>query len=271
MNNDKFLTFLNEAKQDELIALPGFGPSLTDQLINSRPFDSLESVTAVKGISANLLEKGSSALFSPDVQPPNGETAVRGPFVTRLSDLGKKTKDGFSEFGDAVGKRGQAVRQAVEALPDKLEREPKPQSLWGTLLRNAVTVLIAVLVTLVVLGSINGSLKYSTGTQYLTMQREITQISTQVDSLQENQNGLRTRIDSLEGLGERTAALEITQEKLTIDVKDTNEQVADLQTEVSNINEKVSHFEERAQRFENFLEDLNALLDKLFTPQGDNQ
>jgi hypothetical protein len=269
MNNDQFLTFLNGAKRDELITLPGFGPSLADQLINNRPFESLEAVKAVKGISANLLEKSSTALFSADVQQSNGETTVRGSFVNRLSDLGNKTKEGFSEFGNAVGKRGQAVRQAVEALPEKFEREPKPQSLWGTLLTNAVTILIAVLVALVVLGSINGSLKYSTGMQYLTMQREITQIATQVDSLQENLNGLRIRINTLEGLGERTAALENTQEQLALDLKDTNEKVADMQAEVSNINEEISHFEERAQRFETFLIDLNTLLDNLFTPQGE--
>ncbi|MCJ7716539.1 MAG: hypothetical protein MUO54_08470 [Anaerolineales bacterium] len=271
MNNDQFLTFLNEAKRDELIALPGFGPSLTDQLINNRPFDSLESVTAVKGISANILEKGSAALFPADIQHPNDETAVSGHFVTRLSDLGKKTLEGLSEFGDAVGKRGQAVRQAVERLPDKFERVPNSQgSLWGNLLRNSITALIAVIVTLVVLGSINGSLKYSTGTQYLTTQREITQIATQLDSLQENMNGLRTRLNTLEGLGERTTALEITQEQLVLGLKDTSEKVADMQAEVSNINEKISHFEERAQRFETFLVDLNALLNNLFTPQGEN-
>lgn len=268
MNNDQFLTFLNEAKRDDLITLPGIGPSLADQLVNNRPFDSLESVIGVKGISANLLEKGSAFLFPADTQHPKDETVVRGQLVTRLSDLGKKTLEGFSEFGDAVGKRGQAVRQAVEALPEKLEGVPNSQrSLWGTLLRNSITVLIAVLVTLIVLGSINGSLKYSTGTQYLTMQREITQIVTQLDSLQENLTGLRTRLNALEGLGERTAELEITQDELVLGLTDTNDKVADMQAQVSDINEKISHFEERAQRFETFLIDLNTLLDNLFTPQ----
>ncbi|MGB2954781.1 MAG: helix-hairpin-helix domain-containing protein [Anaerolineales bacterium] len=270
MKNRQLLTFLNDAKLNELIALPGIGPSLADQLINNRPFESLESVTIVKGISANILDKISAASLPASIQHPKDETVDGGSLVTRLSDISKKTLGGLSEFSDAVGKRGQAVRQAVEALPEKFERVPISQgSLWGSLLRNGITALIAVLVTLVVLGSINGSLKYSTGTQYLTMQREITQIATQLDSLEENMNGLRTRLNTLESLGERTAALEISQEQLTVDVKDTNEQVADMQAEVSNINEKISHYEERAQRFETFLLDLNTLLDNLFNPQGE--
>ncbi len=268
MNKDQFLTYLNEAKRDELIALPGIGPSLADQLIATRPFETLEAVTEVKGISAATLDKLSAAPLPASNLNSKDETVVGGSLVTRLSDLSKKTLEGFSEFGDAMGKRGQTVRQAVGGLPEKFEQVPSSHDpLWKTLLKNSITALIAVLVTLVVLGSINGSLKYSTGSQYLTMQHDLAQITTQLDSLEENVNGLRTRLNALEGLGERTAELEITMEQLTSGLKDSNDKVAAVQIDMNNQNEKISQIEGRVQIFDTFLNELNNLLGNLFSPE----
>jgi len=57
MVKSRLLSFLNEAKHEELIGLPRIGPVLADKLIMARPFENLKSVEEIRGISAHLLEK----------------------------------------------------------------------------------------------------------------------------------------------------------------------------------------------------------------------
>ena len=59
MKKDQLLTYLNNSDREELMTLPGIGPSLADRLIATRPYDSIESVTMVRGINANILAEAS--------------------------------------------------------------------------------------------------------------------------------------------------------------------------------------------------------------------
>jgi uncharacterized protein (DUF3084 family) len=121
------------------------------------------------------------------------------------------------------------------------------------------------------LGGINGSLKFATSAQVQTMQREASQLSAQMDTFQQDLDGLRERVNMLEGLGERTVALETAQQQLAADQKTVSQQVTALQDEIAALNEKVTLQEEQTQRFETFFKDLQTILIKLFTPQGGNQ
>lgn len=288
MDETKILHLLNNARQDELIALPGIGPVLAKRLIAARPFDSLEAVQAVQGISANLLNQLSDVDLEPDAQPsdhapdkpaPEPQIVDEAPAESRLTDIkerikekGQVIKEGLSELGESVSKRGQAARQAVETLPRKLEQTARSRGpLWTTLVSSVITALVAILLTLAVLGSINGSLKFATNMQYRTLQREVSQLSAQADTLQQDLDGLRGRVDTLEGLGDRTVTLEKAQQQLAADLATASQQVTAIQTEVATLNEKITLQEERTQRFETFLKDLQIMLGNLFTPQGGNQ
>ncbi len=159
----------------------------------------------------------------------------------------------------------------MEKLPQKFEEATKSHSSLGTILVSSViTALVTILLTLIVLGGINGSLKFATSSQIQSMQREASQLSAQVDTLQQDLNDLRGRVDLLEGLGDRTVALEMAQEQLAADQETANEQMTALQTDMAALDEKVSLQEERTQRFETFLTDLQTLLSNLFVAQGDN-
>ena len=179
MNQTELLTFLNKASREELTTLPGIGPALVDRLTAARPFDSLEAVKTVKGIGENLLEKLMEAPASqPDPGPaPETQPVDEASVESRLDDI-KETlaekgqaaraalSEGISDLGESVSKRGQTARQAVEALPEKFEQVTQSRGpLWTTMVSSAVTALVAILLTLVVLIGINGSLKFATGSQ----------------------------------------------------------------------------------------------------------
>jgi hypothetical protein len=288
MDETKILHLLNNGSQDELIALPGIGPVLANRLIAARPFDSLETAQTVNGISASLLKQLADVALEPEVEPsddapdmpaPEPQPGDEAPAESRLTDIkeriaekGQDIKQGLSGLGESISKQGQAGRQTVEALPQKFEEASKSHgSLWTILISSAVTALVTILLTLAVLGGINGSLKFATSAQVQTMQREASQLSAQTDTLQQDLDGLRGRVDMLEGLGDRTVALEIAQQQLAADQETASQQVTALQTEIAALNEKVTLQEERTQRFETFLKDLQTMLDNLFTPQGGNQ
>lgn len=284
MNETKILHLLNNGDQNELMALPGIGPALAKRLIAARPFSSLEKVQTVNGISANLLERLSDGVSEPEAQPSGHaadkpdlepQTEDEAPAEPRLTDIEERTEEagqGRSGLGEAVKGQGQAARQTVETLPQKTEEASKSHgSLRTILISSAITALVTILLTLAVLGGINGSLKFATSAQVQTMQRETSQLSAQMDTLQQDLDGLRGRVDMLEGLGDRTVALEVAQQQLAADQETASQQVTVLQTEIAALDEKVTLQEERTQRFETFLKDLQTMLDNLFTPQGGNQ
>lgn len=273
MNPHKLLSFFNEASRDELTALPGIGPTLTERLMTTRPFDSLEAVQTVKGINANLMKRLSVAVAEGDTQPaPEPRAVDKTPIESRFSDIkkaiGEKSQSisqGFSEFGESVRKQGKAARQTLEALPQKLEQTTRSRGqLWTIIISSVITVLVTILLTLAVLGGINGSLKFATGSQYRAMKLEASQLSAQVDILQQDLDGLRGRVDMLEGLGDRIVVLEKAQQLLVDDMEFVSQQVIVM-------NEKITLQEKRTLRFETFLKDMQILLDSLFDLQGGNE
>lgn len=288
MDETKILYLFNNGTYDELVVLPGIGPVLAKRLIAARPFDSLIAVQGVKGISANLLNRLSEVTLEPDTPPSDptpstpspesqsvDETPAEAPptdIKERIKEKSQDIKQGLSGLGETVTKQGQAVRQTVETIPEKFEQASKSHgSLWTTLISSAITALVTILLTLAVLGGINGSLKFATGSQYRTTEREVSQLAAQVDTLQQDLDDLRGRVDMLEGLGDRTAELEKSQLQLVADLETTTQQLTDIQAEVTALDEKVTSQEERTQRFETFLIDLQTMLGNLFAPQGDNQ
>ena len=305
MNQTELLNLLNNASRDKLTAIPGIGPALAGRLTAARPFDTLEAVQTVKGIGVKLLEKlMDSPASQPNIEPAPAEPpptdiqssieekslevkeslsefgenisersqVARETIEESLSELGENLRGGIAGLGETVSKRGQAARQAIEALPAKFEQASKSQgTLWTILVSSAITTLVAILLTLAVLGGINGSLKFATGSQYRTMQREAAQLATLVGTLQQDLDGLRGRVDTLEGLGERTVALEKAQQQLDTDLEAASQQVTDMQAKVTALGKKVTQQEERTQRFETFLKELQALLGNLFAPQGETE
>ena len=207
-------------------------------------------------------------------------TEEKAPAESYLSDIKENFKDKsqvvseeLAEIGENVSHWGQAARQEGEALAEKLEQlsVKNRRLIWTVLISSMVTALIAIVLTLAVLSGINGGLKYATGSQYATMQQEADQMTSQLALLQQDLDGLRGRVDTFEGLGERMAMLEKAQEQIAADVQAASLQVTDMEDQVIAINEKLTQQEERTRRFDTFLKELQTLLGSLFAPQGEIQ
>jgi Skp family chaperone for outer membrane proteins len=284
MDETKILDLLNNGSQEELMTLPGIGTVLANRLIAARPFDSLESVQRVNGISANMLKRIADTAEEPEAETtepasdepePELQTEEKAPEESPSEDIEEQDEEieqDLSGPGEGVKKQEQAAPQTEETLPQKFEEATKSHgSLWTILVSSAVTAIVTILLTLAVLGAINGGLRFAKSAQVQTMQREASQLSAQVESFQGDLDGLRERVDILEDMGDRTAALETAQEQLSADLETLRGQVTDLQTEITALNEKITLQEEQTQRFETFFKDLQTILNQLFAPQGGTQ
>ena len=94
-------------------------------------------------------------------------------------------------------------------------------------------------------------------------------MSLQIETYKEEIASLRTRLGTLEGLGERTAELSTSQEQLAADLEETNEQMSTLLNDVDSLVERINLEEDRTDRFENFFIDLNTLLKNLLVSEGE--
>ncbi|WOO42750.1 helix-hairpin-helix domain-containing protein [Rubellicoccus peritrichatus] len=61
---------INKATADELQSISGIGPVLSARIIEGRPYDSIEALAAIKGISANSVEKFRPYLYAGALEPP---------------------------------------------------------------------------------------------------------------------------------------------------------------------------------------------------------
>lgn len=281
MSQNELLNELNAASLETLIALPGIGPVLAERIIAARPFALLEAVYAVKGINAKTLER-LSAVVTTHAQKSLAESLSNlGEAVAEKSQAARETvaekseaareaiTEGLSNLGEAVAEKSQAARQAVQAVPDKFEQASSSRGmLWTVLVSNVITALVTILLTLLILGAINGSLKFATGAQYRSLLREAEQLAALVSTTQQDVDGLRSRVDTLEGLGERTVALEKIQQQLATDLETATQQVAEMQTQVDSLSAQIEVQEQRTSRFENFLKELQNLLTVLFAAEG---
>ncbi len=102
------------------------------------------------------------------------------------------------------------------------------------------------------------------------MKNDVSALTTQADLIQQDQESLRGRVDTLEGLGERIVTLESEQQQIATDLDTTSQQVDTLQTLVGTLSDKVDQQEVRTLRFEEFLKELQTLLGNLFV-QGETE
>jgi predicted RND superfamily exporter protein len=219
-------------------------------------------------------EAGTSDLTSDEPEPElqTGDEAPEESPSEDIDEQGEEFKPGLSGVGKGAKNQEQAAPQTDEIQPHESEEASKSHgSLWTIVISSAITALVAILLTLAVLGGINGSLRFATSTQVQTMQREASQLSAQVETFQGDLDGLRERVDILEDMGDRIAALETAQQQLSADLETLRGQVTDLQTEITALNEKITLQEEQTQRFETFFKDLQTILNQLFAPQGGTQ
>jgi cell division protein FtsL len=237
---------------------------------NSAPAEFMEAEQAVGEVASEPF----LAASQPVTETSTDNRIEAEPEPERSAEISREepaeVKDKHAELEQVSQSVSVEEGAADQPKPEKPEPVSKAGvSVFALFATNFLTAMVAILLTLIVLAGINGSLRFATQAEFQSLQRESSQLSTQAETLQQELAGLRSRVDTLEGLGERLVVMESTQEQFSTDLETTNQLVSDVQSDLTVLNEQVEQQSERTQRFETFLLDLQALLSGLFAPEGE--
>ena len=185
-----FLNFLNNASREQLSEIPGISPGLSQKIIDARPFDSVQSSLAVKGLGSNLLAKMEKRFEEMQPPDPGPEPFVEEPVSNQL----------------AIPKLSEPI-QAYE--PRETPRRPNFGQRLGRAFSNIFKFLFRLLIAVVILGGIAAVFYFGiplfqeTILQPLSINTEqINQIATQqaedLNKVNEQLSVIDTRLATLE-------------------------------------------------------------------------
>ena len=263
-----------------LADLPGIGPALAERIIGNRPYTTIEELLAVKGIGSHSLERLRGLITLEEIEgavhhlaeeepidqasqtdesPTLEETSFQveiAPFdvfeepdsfeeLEKEMDEKEKVEKGKVEKSEEIGP---VEKEAVEKESANLVT--RPQARWLAFSGAFLAFILAVALTLGVLTSLNGGLRYASQNQSAALERQITALSSRVDTLTQDIEGLRERVDNLDHLGGRVDELE--------------ERLNATEGEIEILSQQLTELQENTNRFQTFLEDLHELLNDLF-------
>jgi competence ComEA-like helix-hairpin-helix protein len=272
---------LNTAETDELTNLPGVGPAMAERIVAARPFHALEDLLKVSGIGPALLERLSPLVevselegleeddevifLEAETEPPSeaAEISEEGYDDTAIPDIVDSEPEKDVDVEEAIPKE-KAIIPVEE--PDTEEKAPakKPKPVtWGQVFLIAAgcslaAFLLAVLLSLGIIGSLNGGLRYASTQQMLALNRQVEALDLEISTLSQDIDGLRERVDNLESLSGRIGELESEVDGLILGI-------GGLEDAIEGINAEIAEFADHAERFQSFLEGLGDLLDSLVT------
>jgi hypothetical protein len=128
------------------------------------------------------------------------------------------------------------------------------------------TLILSVVLSLAILASINGGLSYISPAQLSQLSRKVDGLTTQAAQLQQDQDGLRGRLDALETLSGRITTVEKQNQSLQTELESQAKQVQTLQSQVNDATKAVQALQESVQVFTKFLDGLRTVLNGLGNP-----
>lgn len=324
---------INSADADELDQLQGVGSRLAERIIEARPFESIDDLTRVRGISEKDVERLRPFLtladtpmqFEDVVDEANPEEAVPdvelNEFDEPSEDMIEETEDEASfeeaesetvvdvasddfeavienvnnemidadeapedielvEFEDDLNVDTESVLEELDPVEETVvpESAPQPETITRggacglIFIGGLLTLVLSVIITLGILASVNnGQLSYASPYQISALRSQTESLSVQANTLAEDIDGMRTRIDNLEALSGRVNDVETEVEVMQDDVAglqavvvSMQTQYDDLATQIEGLDEEIETLTVQGNRFESFLEGLRSLMEGLF-------
>ncbi len=120
--------------------------------------------------------------------------------------------------------------------------------------------LFGALLALLVIGGINGTLDFGQAEAVVSTQAKLDRLTIQADTLQSDIDGLRQRLDSLEGLTGRMDGVEQAVDDLDTALTQTQAEVDALNTRADQLDTDIATVRAAAERFNTFLDGLRDLL-----------
>src|SRR3990170_1393074 len=290
---------INSADREEILKLPGVGPQLADQIVEGRPYMSLDDLRRVKGIGPVILERLEqqlsiaypaedsyevSALADETAISPSGE--VRSDLVedsaeetesemefnrspTVLLTHGESSEDTNGQdaveppLQEAVQKQLEEIPSPREASRPSIKKSKDPNSRGEVWLIAAIsatlTFILALAASMGVIAGINGGLRFVRPIEIVQVSQSVMGLDARIETLLQDIDGLNSRLDNLEALSGRIRAVEKEAMSLRVEMDEAASQVETIDSQVDNLAERLKTMELQSNLFQSFLDGLHDL------------
>jgi prefoldin subunit 5 len=279
---------LNNAQLEALRTLPGVGSTLAERIVAARPFESIEELRKVSGVGPALFERlaplltldvsesqggenqAESEKFLPPVEPeipPEAEIPIE-PDETPTAEPPPEAEQPDAPQGGAAKPEAEPIPKEKAIIPvkkaEKEQAKPANPVTWGRvwLLVTAFSLgsfIFAVLMTLGIIGTINNGLRYASPGDLGTLNRQYDNLDSQISIVQDDIEGLRSRLDNLESMSTQLDELTTATEQLNADMAITEDIVTEMESQIEEL-------ESSTAGFQSFLDGLSELLTSLAGP-----
>ncbi len=157
-----------------------------------------------------------------------------------------------------------------EQVPEPLkENEPKGFSRTAVLVGGAIvaffTLVLAVMLSLALLWSINGSLHFVSSTRYVQLTQQVNLLDTRINQIQQDTTALQERMDALEGLSARIGSVEKENADLKQQIVQQQQEVNQLNNSMQTLEAEMTEMQQQNSRFERFFDGLKTLMGDIFS------